>query len=1586
MESNAADSVVPEKRPRGRPKGTKNVVKAPVEGKRPVGRPKGSKNKQKEGQSHKTSKSKAKSLPHPSNAVAGPSHTALELPGPVSQHNQLPDPTVSQPETTPNDDLLDNGLTEIASPGIDHDSSTLPTASSSLPISLAPSTESLATLKDGATNLTTCDPSQTTAICDVADLPLPLPDITVCGVDEPLLPAAIDDSVLESAVGVGNQCGPPLFESFDESFEDVFDELGIEEYIDEFLPLPDDEEAPEMQATSTRAPLADSEACEGDSSPHKLRLTLPTWLKECYSDICLQLRKEMSSNPSHQPSCYERGEFYMHDKAPFFQTRQITQLTPSMFYQPRFFIWMPHVFDKIACPDCAQAGRKTDNGSTVFLRLHGWPRTPRRVIDVNDNLYIVGYRYLCGQCKKTFQSWSPKILNIISRPLASQFTFHLTYRCGLTDGLATLLRASFQRGQGPRPFADMIRRFHIRKYELLEMQYLELVKLRSHFIISSFFPLHEPFSAWNDLSGYAGYIPSPQYFGTFYNHLIEGHASEIDQHMSMLSARIICIDHSFKVPKHVGKVGGEPAFGALHTAVNEYGEIREMTLTPTKSHDQFMPALAHIPHSLRKYGHGDIEGVFTDSAADKQALEQIIPSLLKDVVPPAATTLDSLKLPQDWSCSILKSTFQINTRLNVIMDSLSRLSEHQSIAIALDMEWSVDQMTGIQGRISVVSIAFEKCVYIIQLSSFVENGFLHPPHVLLSLLRSSRVKKVGVHIKADFTRFFKDCGFGPNDAPFLGAVELGAISKERQLTQRANISLADLTAIVLRKHLLKDADIRVSSAWDNAELTDQQTTYAALDVYAAWAIYNAFTHIAVGKLATSSTTGGTPVKLLSRDTTSVVAYGFISPYRSKDINTVQVTNKHVIVNVTSILQPAYLVRGELLKSRVDTPLHQITIHTPFLLLCLAQDVQITTSGSPLDASEKRSAPLPSLPYIPNSPAYSDPTLPDDGSSTDDLETPETDENWIESMPFDAEKEDLTANATSDVQNVSRAQAMLSNSTVIYGDTEIRSRVWIDIWHLMHQFKIPTHHGLRRPFSRALRDAIFLPDPEDKMAVEALLSKHNVSWDQMVLWRPEWVWRRVKRFVPNPDVLYQRVSSVFATFGPLKDSKTTQALFNEASWKSAENILKNIRLGLYSDPPGIDFYMFQGYDNYGLSLYRSIRGTNHVEGGVHQNIIRRFGSFNASPRFVVNLIRDYCITHNLKVGAVNRTGKEYQGSFDIWTLNRLSSLRDQTTQIMVPDSRPRNWVNGNDYEKSSETFGILPVSAATRTQLGMLEFHNDYTVKEKTRHTQLAKLQSTRIAILPLHTPNERALFSLTVGRRHGPFSGPSTPDWIALASMWSDHCDGKTIFYKVTFMIFIGLYITLILFYLTQLPEHLKNYYKAWLELRNEKNSVEENHSAYKQLQTYLMPVVAAIPTIPVQAPVPLNLAVNVGKRGTEELSSELEMNEMMDDWEINTLLGRQTTKQFAIHLSYSEGSTPAPLPKGTKRGYGHANITSDEVQTKKIKTRAARTCTACHRTDCEGKWARQKCKNKPPEAAATATSFASFFVANAGPSSKPTL
>lgn len=150
--------------------------------------------------------------------------------------------------------------------------------------------------------------------------------------------------------------------------------------------------------------------------------------------------------------------------------------------------------------------------------------------------------------------------------------------------------------------------------------------------------------------------------------------------------------------------------------MNEFSEIRSLVLTPTKAHNQFMPALQSISSSLSTYGQSPIEFVFTDSPRhDKFELERNIPSLLEDVVPtPNPSTLETLSLPTGTSVLMLSSTYQVNTRLNSI---LSDIRNNEIFYVGLDVEWPVNRETGVHGHVALISLTYGEEIFLIPVSS-----------------------------------------------------------------------------------------------------------------------------------------------------------------------------------------------------------------------------------------------------------------------------------------------------------------------------------------------------------------------------------------------------------------------------------------------------------------------------------------------------------------------------------------------------------------------------------------------------------------------------------------------------------------------------------------------------------------------------------------------------------------------------------------------------------------------------------------------------------------------------------------------------
>lgn len=115
-----------------------------------------------------------------------------------------------------------------------------------------------------------------------------------------------------------------------------------------------------------------------------------------------------------------------------------------------------------------------------------------------------------------------------------------------------------------------------------------------------------------------------------------------------------------------------------------------------------------------------------------------------------------------------------------------------------------------------------------------------------------------------------------------------------------------------------------------------------------------------------------------------------------------------------------------------------------------------------------------------------------------------------------------------------------------------------------------------------------------------------------------MWRHCKRYIRPPSVIYPLVEELFHTFGPLRDAATQAPLFNRMAWKAAQAVLKTIRDGYVSDPPGVALYVQIGVDAKAdnLPIYFCCRGTNISEGAVHRPMLHVFPSNGVGVRHAI----------------------------------------------------------------------------------------------------------------------------------------------------------------------------------------------------------------------------------------------------------------------------------------------------------------------------------------------------------------------------------
>jgi len=108
-----------------------------------------------------------------------------------------------------------------------------------------------------------------------------------------------------------------------------------------------------------------------------------------------------------------------------------------------------------------------------------------------------------------------------------------------------------------------------------------------------------------------------------------------------------------------------------------------------------------------------------------------------------------------------------------------------------------------------------------------------------------------------------------------------------------------------------------------------------------------------------------------------------------------------------------------------------------------------------------------------------------------------------------------------------------------------------------------------------------------------------------------------------------------------------------------------------------------------------------------------------------------------------------------------------------------WVNGNLYELTTETIGILAVPESLRHDYNMAKFDDELADKNQ-KHRYLAQMQGTWKAILPVHTAAEIALFQRLMEQNEAFNSRISGPRWSDAVRVWNKEADTTDdIFYKV---------------------------------------------------------------------------------------------------------------------------------------------------------------------------------------------------------------
>ena len=488
------------------------------------------------------------------------------------------------------------------------------------------------------------------------------------------------------------------------------------------------------------------------------------------------------------------------------------------------------------------------------------------------------------------------------------------------------------------------------------------------------------------------------------------------------------------------------------------------------------------------------------------------------------------------------------------------------------------------------------------------------PYQLKLFLANKNILKVGRAPNVDLSYLQQTCN---SSIPFAGGVDLAKMAKERHLiTNARSCSLSDLVAVVLHKQLPKNISERISQVWEQETLSDSACDYAALDALASKMIYEQLMVIPIPSPLTEQAAPGMNVLVYHTDRTRIIATGVIAPHPPGScLDGINVSPTRIVVEVHKVLIPGAIMNQH----------HKKTLDSfgppPFKLVCLRSHLRQSTT---------------SLTVMNMPPPTETPTATESGTTSSSEVLAISDTTAMDEMVGHLLLDVISNNDVLeppaariiDHESQLEGQTMLDNAVSQAKFPEIRSRVLKDVFHVFNMLYIPQGHGLRIEFARALRDAIFIPDKEDKARITAWALQQDPpkTWATLVQQSANWLWKHCKRTVPPPEVLHPLVVDVFRVYGHLKDAKTGLPLFNTAAWGTAKNILEMISKGFISDPPGIALYTQIGIDakNGHLPVYHCMRGTTSTEGGVHSHLRSRLPTSGVSVQHLLAFLNDFIL--------------------------------------------------------------------------------------------------------------------------------------------------------------------------------------------------------------------------------------------------------------------------------------------------------------------------------------------------------------------------
>ena len=214
------------------------------------------------------------------------------------------------------------------------------------------------------------------------------------------------------------------------------------------------------------------------------------------------------------------------------------------------------------------------------------------------------------------------------------------------------------------------------------------------------------------------------------------------------------------------------------------------------------------------------------------------------------------------------------------------------------------------------------------------------------------------------------------------------------------------------------------------------------------------------------------------------------------------------------------------------------------------------------------------------------------------------------------------------------------------DAPATHRVLVDILHIFLRYeagctsKADPLFGL---FMHHMMNAIFKDNEHDLSIAKTWLAKvRGFTPEQISRVSPQWFRRHVRRVVPEPKELAERVAAVYAEYQD-KLKADGDIFFRQGNGEHAMHVvhagvMKHILSGCLSDPPGVNLYYCVHETKDGLPTFRCVRSSSQLE-GFHFHLRRIIRGYYSSPLLVDAILLSFVHSWNLTAAVRNKGNEE-----------------------------------------------------------------------------------------------------------------------------------------------------------------------------------------------------------------------------------------------------------------------------------------------------------------------------------------------------------